>query len=589
MRLSVYTSCLVIILSINTISQDVEKEWLTKFEYSNFLETARYEESLNLVKKIADASPYAMMKSIGISPQGRSIECVIVSKGHGFTPEEVKDDDAPVILILNAIHSGEINGKDASTILLREILITKEKISLIDNVVLLVIPIFSVDSHERFSAFNRINQIGPKEMGWRTTAQNLNLNRDFMKADAPEMQALLKLYSEWLPDFLIDVHATDGSDFQYQTTYAIEKHENTTPMISNWVKNIFNPYIVDAVNRKGFSISPFVGMIKGDPRNGIYDWVPLPRFSNGYVTLQNRPGLLIESHILKTYKERVYSTKAVIESVIELLNQKPDDFLSICEESDDYVNEMFIEEGKSYPVSFKRTDESTVFRFEGIDYDFIESKVAGKKVRIFNGKKYSAEVPYYNKAVADKTITVPVAYIIPREWSIIVDRIKLHGIEVEFFNEKKQYKVERYKFFNVRFPSKPYEGHFNPEFDYVKNEDTVTVQIGDCYISTDQRAPGIIINLLEPDADDSFVRWGFFNSIFERAEYYEDYALQPIAEEMYSNNKKVKAEFQAKLRSDSVFADSPRQRLDFFYEKTPYYDDHYNIYPVLRVVEEIDD
>jgi hypothetical protein len=355
------------------------------------------------------------------------------------------------MLVINGIHSGEINGKDASMLLLREILITKEKFNLIDNVDLLVVPIFSVDGHERRGEYNRINQIGPTNTGWRVTAQNLNLNRDWLKADAPEMQALLKLFSKWLPEFFVDVHATNGSDFQYQTTFAIEKHENTTPMISNWVKNVFNPYLVKNVEEKGYSISPFVGFIKGDPRNGIYDWVPTPRFSNGYATLQNRPGLLIESHVLKTYKERVYSTKAILETSLELLNNSYEEILKLCEESDEYAIGQYIDENKPYALTFQRTEEYDLFNYKGIEYELIESEVSGTDVRKFTGDGYEQEVKYFNKAVAKVKVKLPEAYIIPQEWEEVVNRMKSHGVIVENMNEDKSFIVEKYKLSDIEF------------------------------------------------------------------------------------------------------------------------------------------
>src|SRR5690606_39622609 len=202
------------------------QDWTTKFERSDFLETARYNESINYFKQLADHSEYAELITFGVSPQGRDLKCIIVSKDKAFTPADAKKTGKPVILLINGIHSGEIEGKDASMILLREILITKEKDKMLDDVILLIVPIFNVDGHERAGKYNRINQNGPVEMGWRTTAQNLNLNRDWMKADAPEMKAMLKLFSAWLPDFFIDSHTTDGADYQYTITYSIETEQD---------------------------------------------------------------------------------------------------------------------------------------------------------------------------------------------------------------------------------------------------------------------------------------------------------------------------------------------------------------------------
>ncbi len=197
--------------------------------------------SIRYFQKFVDSTSYARMLTMGISPQGREIKYLVVTKGKEFTPAKAVKSKKAIILIQNGIHPGEIAGKDASMIFLREILITKEKEELLDNLILLIIPIFNVDGHERLSSFNRVNQVGPLQMGWRTNALNLNLNRDYMKADTPEMKAWLKFYNEWQPDFMIDNHATNGADYQYHITYGIGKHENVSPYLSSWVKEKFYP------------------------------------------------------------------------------------------------------------------------------------------------------------------------------------------------------------------------------------------------------------------------------------------------------------------------------------------------------------
>ena len=192
--------------------KSIPKEWLTLFEKSKFQKSPSYEDTISYFQKFANKTPYAKLFTIGNSAQGREIKCLVVAGNEEFSPEKAKQSGKAIILIQNGIHSGEIEGKDACMLLLRDMLVTKEKFNLLKNVILLIIPVFNVDGHERVSPFNRPNQNGPLMMGWRTTAQNLNLNRDYMKADAPEMRAWLKLFSAWLPDFIIDNHTTNGAD-----------------------------------------------------------------------------------------------------------------------------------------------------------------------------------------------------------------------------------------------------------------------------------------------------------------------------------------------------------------------------------------
>jgi hypothetical protein len=205
--------------------------------------------------------------------------------------------------------------------LLREILITKEKENLLDNIILLVIPVFNVDGHERLSYYNRPNQNGPKEMGWRTTSQNLNLNRDYMKADTPEMHSWLKMFSAWLPDFMIDNHTTNGADYQYHVTYGIEKFQNIHPVLSKLVRKKYLPYLLSRVERDGFLTAPYVEFKTGTIESGIIDQPALPRLSTGYCALQNRICFLVETHSLKPFKNRVLSTKSMMLHSLEFINR----------------------------------------------------------------------------------------------------------------------------------------------------------------------------------------------------------------------------------------------------------------------------
>ncbi|MBU2506200.1 MAG: carboxypeptidase [Bacteroidetes bacterium] len=571
----------------STALAQTQENWITKFEASNYSESPDYEESMGYFQRIADNSEYAQMRSMGKSPQGRELYYVIVSKDKCFNYASAKKSGKPIVLVQNGIHAGEISGKDASMLLLREILITKKKAALIDNVILLIIPIFNVDGHERRSPFNRINQDGPKEMGWRVTSQNYNLNRDYVKADATEMKCFLNFFNEWLPDFCIDVHATDGADYQYVTNFTIEKHENVTPMHAEWVRQKFIPHLYKSVEGKGFLISPFVGFIDDDVKYGMRDWVPLPRFSNGYAAAQNRPGLLLEVHQMKPYRERVFSTLAVLESIIELVNENPSELIKLNNEADDYLIDFYATKKNPYPLTFKLTDEFETFLYKGIDFDLVKSELAGSEVKKYNGKKIEMVVPYYNKAIGATKITLPDYYLIPAEWSEIISLLQNHGIKIETLESKKQFSVERTKFGEVSFSNWPYEGRFLPRFTSEKFVDTIVVNKGDYLINTNQRGLGIIAHILEPESPDSYVRWGGMNIIFERKEYFEDYSMEPIARQMYESNPKLKSEFDERVANDEKFKNDPNARLNFFYERSAYCDQLHNVYPVVRIVQEL--
>jgi len=576
----------ILIFSTSYSQDKVSDKWQTRFEKSNYLETESYKETIEYFNKLAAYSPYAKMISFGISPQGRNLYCLVVSKDKAFYPSLAKSTKKPIIMVENGIHSGEIEGKDASMLLLREILITKEKEDLIDNAVLLVVPIFSVDAHERFSAYNRINQNGPTNMGWRTTAQNLNLNRDWTKADAPEMQAMLKLFSAWLPDFFVDTHTTDGADYQYTITYSMEHYQNVCTGIRKWITQKLMPYLNNGVNDDGFLIAPYLEFKGRKIENGIVGASFSPRFSHTYAAAQNRPGLLIETHMLKPFKDRVFSTKSLLKAIINFVNKNAKELVTLNKQADENSIEKYSYEKKYFPLSLDLTNKSIPFHFMGIKSTEDSSWVSGGNWTQFIGEQYETEIPYFDEMIVADSIQAPKEYLIPVEWGKwenLVDRIKLHGISVEQLREDKTLKVTEYKFHNPKFASYPYEGRQRVSADYESISKTINVPKGTYVVKTNQRTIRLILNLFEPKGPDSFLQWGFFNSIFERKEYFESYVMEKIAREMMDKDAELKKEFENKLADDEKFRKNPRQRLDFFYSKSPYMDDHLNVYPILRV------
>jgi len=576
------------LLLISSLFSQQSDYWKTHFEKSNYLETPRYEETINYFRKFEKHSPYAKMFSIGKSAEGRNIYVLIISKDRAFTPELARKTNKPIVFIQNGIHAGEIDGKDASMILLREILITKEKSYYLENAILLVMPIFNVDGHERFSPYNRINQNGPKEMGWRTNAQNLNLNRDYMKADSPEMKAWLKFFNQWLPQIFIDCHTTNGADYQYEITYSCERYGNVHPELGEWIKNDFVPFIEDEVQKSGYLIAPYVWFRGDEIKNGIVEGVTSPRLSTGYVAIQNRVALLVETHMLKDYKTRVFATLTMLDAVIRKANQTGKNLVELINQTDKKVIDEIANRKKYLPVKFQMSNEFVPFTFKGIKYEKLPSKISGKEKIVYTGEKFEMEIPLYNKPVAVDSINAPEFYLIPRAYSNIVEILNLHGVKYEVLKSAQKYLVERYRFDeNTVWQKRPYEGRIMLTTKYETFVDTLIAEKGDYLIPVNQRAVKVIIHLLEPKSGDSFVSWGFFNSIFERKEYYEDYVMEKLAEEMYNSNENLRKEFEEKLKSDTTFANSPEQRLEFFYRRSPYFDKQWLVYPVSRVIKKL--
>ena len=567
------------------ILSQTDSNWLTKFEKSGFVSTADYTETMHYFQNLADNSEYAELFSFGISPQGRELKCLVVSKDKIFTPEEIKKSNKPIVLIINGIHSGEIEGKDASKILLREILITKEKEYLIGNTVLLIVPIFSVDAHERKSKYNRINQNGPEEMGWRTTAQGYNLNREWMKADAPEMQAMLKLVAKWEPDFVIDNHTTDGVDYQYTVTYQVERFASIYNRTARWLDKKFVPYLLNKVDEKGFLIFPYVALKnwRAGLDSGIVDWASGPRLSTGYFALRNRPSLLVETHMIKPYKERVYSTLAVLQTTIDFVNQNTNELVELNKEADDKSIENFFNNRSFIPLSFTAGNIFEEVIFKGFEYYYEDSEISGTKKLVYTDKPKDMKIKFYRDVQPTDSVQPAKAYLIPAEWKEIVKRLELNGVKVEQLTEEKTFNVKKYKFKNVKLNAFSNEGRQRANFEIEIQSEKVNAIAGTYLVSTNQPTIKIITHLLEPKSPDSFVQWGFMNQIFEQKEYFENYVMEKIAEEMLISDSELKKEFEKKLAEDESFKNNPYERLNFFYKNSPYWDEQLNVYPVMRI------
>jgi murein tripeptide amidase MpaA len=577
---------LIFILILVSILSAQNSDLETWYEKSGFKETPRYKETVEYCKKLDTTSPFIHFTNFGKSPQGRDLPLLIVDKNANFTSGQVRNTDNVVFFIQACIHAGESDGKDAGLMLIRDIITNPKLLSLLDHVTLLFNPIFNVDGHERFGAYNRANQNGPEEMGWRTTAQNLNLNRDYLKADAPEMQNWLMLYSEWLPEFFADCHVTDGADYQYAVTYAIEKDDVIDPELGNWIGESYLPPLKKSMADAGFPIIQYITFRKNhDMQSGLVSWIPSPRFSNGYTAIQNRPGLLIETHMFKDYKTRVTSTYEILKNTIEILNKE---YLTLKEDiakADQRTSSPSFR-SETLPLTYKYTNMCDTVDFLGYEYDVTKSDLTGGDwYRYHEDKPKTYRLPFFHSMVPDVKVKLPEAYIIPVEWTEVIDRIKLHGIQFTTLQKEQKVKISSYKFSEVEWSKTPYENRQTVKFQVTPVEEERIFPKGSVLIDMNQRAAKVIAGILEPQAPDSYVQWGFFNSIFERKEYVESYVMEERARMMLAADPQLEEEFETKLNTDSSFVNNQRAILNWFYQKSPYWDTQKDIYPVGRIFD----
>ena len=560
---------------------------MTFYEKSDFKKTPRYKETIEYCRELASASSLIKLKSFGESAQGRKLPLMIVDKQGYSEPEEIRAAGRVVLLIQACIHPGESEGKDAGLMLIRDLVLRNKYPGLLDHVSILFIPIFNTDGHERFGSFNRINQNGPEEMGWRVTATNLNLNRDYLKADTPEMQNWLRMFSKWLPEFFIDTHTTDGADYQYILTYYMNTTGGMDENLSSWAKDVFLKSWSSGMEREGIPVFPYIEFRSWhDPKSGIDGGVSPPMLSQGYTSLRNRPGLLVETHMLKTYKQRVSATYECFVTSLRILNKEYRNLQDLERKADTFSSSSGFRQ-TAFPLEYKVIyNDSTLVDFLGIRYTRVKSEITGDNWYKYGKEKETMKIPYFEKTQVENAVKLPEAYIVPAEWRNVIERLKIHGIRISRLTKDTLLKVSTYRFSNPKWQSSPYEGrHPLTDFDIEEITDERIFSAGSALIDLDQPSSRIIAHILEPKGNGSYVYWGFFDAIFEQKEYAENYVMEELAKKMLSENHGLKDEFEKKKRQDVSFAGNSDAILNWFFSKTPYWDARKDLYPIGKIMD----
>lgn len=553
--------------------------WITPSEKTGLMATPRYDETVAWLKRLVAEAPELEMVPIGTSPEGRELWMVIASADRAFTPEALAETGKPVLLAQAGIHSGEIDGKDAGLMLLRDLTVGGSKRALLDRAALLFVPIFNVDGHERFSRFGRVNQRGPEEMGWRTTSRNLNLNRDYAKLDTPEMRAMISTINRWQPDLYVDLHVTDGIDYQYDITWGYSGRQAYSPAIATWLDEVLTPAAERHLEAHGHVPGPLVfALDNADPKRGLFDWTASsPRYSDGYGSARHLPTILVENHSLKPYDQRVLGTYLLLESMLETLGKEGGELRRAM--ASDRARRP-----ETVPLAFTVPGDQPPSKraFKGIASEVRTSEVTGGEVVVWTGEPVMLELPVLEPTVVAASAKRPVAYWIPPAWSLVIERLAIHGVEMERIDTPRTVEVEMIRLQDPTLDERPLEGHARVRATGVAERRRVTMAAGSVRVGTDQPLGDLAMLLLEPASPDSFFQWGFFLEVLQRTEYMEAYVMVPMAEAMLAEDETLRAAFDKALEEDEALRGDASARLRWFYERTPFYDDRFQLYPVAR-------
>lgn len=544
--------------------------WITPAEGAGFRTTPRYEEMRLWLDKLAKASPLINVESFGKTGEGRDLLMVRASKGG---PRK------PVVLVQAGIHSGEIDGKDAGLMLLRDIAM-RGKDGLLDKVDLVFVPILNIDGHERSSPWNFLHVRGPEAKGTEGNARNINLNRDYAKLDTPEVRAIVALLRRLDPALYIDCHVSGGFDMQYDVTYTYAgwgkyaRHRAT----ALWLEQRFGPMVKAALTRAGHEPIIYPSPIDTrDPQKGIRYSPEGPRYSTGYGDFIGVPTVLVENHMLKPYRQRVLGTYVLLEAALKLAAQ---DTGRIAEakaiDRAERPRQLLTRwAAAKQPIGW-------VDKFKGVAFETYESPATGRMEQRWTGKRITFRMPIVGQDPAE-AVSLPKAWLIPAAQTEVIDKLRLHGIGFETLATDRILRVDTVRLEDVKL-APAHDGRIPVTARFTHERSDAAVPAGTVWVASDQPLGLLAAALLEPESQDSFLSWGLFPEVLSAPAGTEDFVMAPILDTLLASNEELRAEFASKVAGDSKFAGDAKARMLWLADRLPHRDAFSLVYPIQRAV-----
>ena len=550
----------------------------SKFETSKGNETATYFEAIDWYKKLATTHKNIIVLQKGLTDAGYPLHVVLLSANANFLPQQ---KNKVTILINNGIHPGEPDGIDASMLFARDI-VTK-KITLPTNIMVAIIPVYNIGGCLNRNAYSRVNQNGPIEYGFRGNAQNLDLNRDFIKSDSREAQSFAKIFHWLQPHILIDNHVSDGADYQYTITMLTTQYNKLGNEMGQWLKEKFEPSLYKSMQQKKWEMTPYVNFETDNIETGLHMFYDPPRYSSGYAALFNTIGFVPETHMLKPYKDRVAATYAFMQTMMEQANI----YATTIVQQRITAQQQLIQQA-TFALTWKiDTTTHTTIQFKGYNQAFKTSDATGLQQMYYNHQMpFEKPVKFYNTYIPANNITAPLAYIIPQGWYSVIQLMQLNGVQYYQLKKDTIITVETYKIESYKSYSTPYEKHHK---NYAVQTSTQLQPIqflkGDYYIATNQLAKRYIVETLEPTGEDGFFAWNFFDAILQQKEGYSDYRWDEVAAAYLKKDTALQQQLLLKKQTDTTFANNAAAQLAYIYQHSPYYEPVYLRYPVFRLIQ----
>ena len=552
-------------------------KYATPYEKGNGNQTATYQEVIAYFKLLDTDFESIQMLPMGATDSGEPLHIVIYNPDKNFNFAEIHKNKA-VLLINNGIHPGEPDGIDATMMLYRDL--ATGKIVAPKNTVLVNIPVYNIGGMLNRNSHTRANQNGPEAYGFRGNARNYDLNRDFVKNDTKDARSFSEIFHKVNPDIFIDNHVSNGADYQYTFTYIATHHQKLGGNLGTFFKDDMMPEILTGLKAKGIESTPYVNIHDEKPDSGFEQFMDSPRYSTGYAAMFNVPGSMPETHMLKDYTSRVKATYAYMQQSLDFIEKN---YTTIKElraaNNDNYLP------GNKYTLQWAiDSTQVTLLPFLGYEGSYISSNLTGQQRLFYDRKKpFNKVVKYYQNYTPALEVTIPKAYIIPKQWWTVIELLKLNNIQIQALEKDTEIEVESYRIADYKTAKSPYEGHYPHDNTAVE---TTTHKVmftkGDFVIDTQQPGVKYLLETLEPQATDSYFNWNFFDAILQQKEYFSAYVFEDTAAKLLKENPKLKAEFDTKKQQDKDFDKSAEAQLDWIYQHSVYYEKSHLQYPVYR-------
>ena len=580
MRFFLIIIVLFLLVSCENKKQNRATNFSTHFEATDGTETATYDQVVDFYLKLAREFPEINIQTVGETDSGYPLHLVTYSKDGDFDFKKIANTKA-TILINNGIHPGESDGIDATMLLYRDLALGK--IEAPENTVLITIPIYNIGGSLNRNSTTRANQNGPKSYGFRGNAKNYDLNRDFIKADTKNAKAFAEVFHLVNPDIFIDNHVSNGADYQYTLTHLFTQHNKLGGDLGTYLHQEMMPQLEASLTNINWDITPYVNVFNQVPEKGFSQFMDHPRYSTGYTTLWNTFGMMVETHMLKPYKQRVEGTYHLMQQMILIAEKDKKKIKELRNNATTNYSDLV-----HYPITWAiDTSQTSTLNFKGFEADKIKSEVTGfNRLKYDRNRPFTKEVIYQNYFKPIDSVIIPEAYVIKKGWTKAINLLKLNAIEHSILKRDTTIIVDAYQISDYKTQKQAYEGHY-PHYNTKVESGTKEVLFseGDVLVPTNQKGIRYLLETLEPSAKDSFFNWNFFDVILQQKEGFSPYVFEDEALIMLQNDDKLKSAFETKKTEDQAFADNWYAQLDWLFKRSEHYEPAHMQYPIYRILK----